>query len=90
MLFERLDQVAYVPLHAKDDLDHPDVEYGFVTNDPMRNFVYVRYWVRGEEGRRLRTLANSEATRRDCLHRRNSATLNEVLRIWEQIKHQYE
>jgi len=76
------DQVAYIPTHANKDLQHPDVEFGFVTSDLGRSTVLVRYWAKGQNGTALRTRANSEATPRDCLVPYESATPGEVDAAW--------
>ena len=56
-------QVAYIPEHAKGDIHHRDVQYGFVTSQSERmESHFVRYWAREEEGFVLRTTANSELT----------------------------
>ncbi len=56
------DQIALVPPHAKRDLEHPDVVFGFVTSIPKRtpDSVFCRYWLKGKAGKELRTKANSE------------------------------
>ena len=58
-------QIAYVPLHANGDVNHPDVEFGFVVAD-RGSFHFCRYWRKGEPGA-LRTVANSEASPTDAL-----------------------
>ena len=73
------DQIAYVPIHAQGDIDHKDVEYGFVSSD-KGDYVFCRYWRNGQNGLALRTTANSEATPRDCLVAHTSATNGEVAR----------
>ncbi len=56
-------QILYVPNHANGDLDHPDVEAGFVTSmKPGSNVVFCRYWINRHRPMGLRTTANSEAT----------------------------
>jgi hypothetical protein len=61
-------QIAYVPTHARDDLDHPDVEFGFVVSViAHKGFAFCRYWRKGEPGV-LRTVANSEGTPLDRIH----------------------
>lgn len=37
------EQVAYVPTHAKGDLKHPDVDYGFCQEDRGAT-VLCRFW----------------------------------------------
>ena len=57
-------QIAYIPNHAHGDINHEDVEYGFVTGN--RSFVFCRYWTKGRLGV-LRTTSCSEATNREDL-----------------------
>ena len=59
-------QIAYVPTHAKGDLYHPDVQYGFVTSGPGLDTYFCRYWSKHHE-KELRTKANSECTPVNCL-----------------------
>lgn len=60
-------QIAYIPLHAGGDIDHRDVEFGFVTSVKLElNVAYCRYWSKHSAGE-LRTKANSEGTPMDCL-----------------------
>jgi hypothetical protein len=71
------DQIAYVPRHARGALNHPDVEYGFVTRlSHDGETAFCRYWQgRGKEGLRsegLRTLACSEGTPVELLVRGNT------------------
>lgn len=65
-MFQRGDQVAYIPHHAAGDLAHPDVEFGFVMAQSPRGDYFCRYWRRGHLGE-LRTTANSEIAPVDCL-----------------------
>jgi len=58
-------QIAYVPMHADGDLDHPDVEFGFITS-VRDDAAFCRYWRKGQAGQ-LRTVANSELTPLDML-----------------------
>jgi hypothetical protein len=53
-------QVAYIPLHANDNFDHPDVEFGFVVKQE-NNGYFCKYWHKGRVGE-LRTINNSEFT----------------------------
>lgn len=55
------EQIAYVPTHAGGDLNHPDVEFGFVERLAYSDVYLCRYWRKGELGV-LRTRANGEAT----------------------------
>lgn len=66
--FRRGDQIAYIPSHAEGDLEHPDIQFGFVTSGPTRNDpndpgsnYFCRYWLKDKPGE-LRTKANSELT----------------------------
>jgi len=65
--FSRGEQVAYIPMHANGDINHPDVEFGFVTSQKGAT-VFCRYWYKGQIGM-LRTTANSEGTPADRLVR---------------------
>lgn len=65
-VFENGEQIAYVPMHANGDLNHPDVEFGFVMRPAGKDAYFCRYWRKGELGV-LRTVANSEATPADSL-----------------------
>lgn len=58
-------QIAYIPLHAEGDINHPDVEFGFVVSE-RGDAHFCRYWRRGHLGE-LRTVANSELTPTDNL-----------------------
>lgn len=64
--FKMGDQIAYIPDHA-NEINHDDVEYGFVTGKSrVEGSYFCRYWIKGEPGR-LRTTANSESTRSENL-----------------------
>jgi hypothetical protein len=77
MVLERGTQIAYVPTSAHGDLNHPDVEFGFVTIDLGANGAFCRYWRKDLPPTRqlysenvedyLRTKDNSELTPRACL-----------------------
>ena len=56
--YEPGDQIAYVPQHANGDLDHQDVEFGFVTS-VREDTVFCRYF-RSRDSNELRTLSCSE------------------------------
>lgn len=71
-------QVAYIPNHA-DDIDHEDVEYGFVTRVTEGTItIWVRFWVKGKEGIELRTKANSEPCYPATLRHHDSCTQYKV------------
>jgi len=59
-------QIAYVPNHAGELLNHLDVERGFVTSTNDK-FAFCRYWSKYGNKDHLRTTANSEATPPDRL-----------------------
>jgi hypothetical protein len=61
-VFHDGDQIAYLPMHAEVDINHPDVEFGFVStvNDAAGlASVFCRFWHKGRPGD-LRTVHNSE------------------------------
>lgn len=67
MHVEKGTQIAYIPTHAGGDIDHKDVEFGFVTSvKPELDIAYCRYWSKYSPGE-LRTKANSEGTPLNCL-----------------------
>ena len=53
-------QIAYIPTHAEGNINHPDVEFGFVVSERDDNH-FCRYWRKSHLGE-LRTVANSELT----------------------------
>lgn len=53
--FKRGDQIAYIPDHAEGNINHPDVEFGFVTSTNP-HYVFVRYWWNARSGRDINTL----------------------------------
>lgn len=65
-------QILYVPNHAEGNLNHPDVQPGFVTSGPVNDdedgycAYFCRYWRYDHNAKKyigeLRTLANSELT----------------------------
>ena len=68
-------QIAYLPDHANGDLNHPDVEFGFVsTLHRNGKDVFCRYWKKGEEGEVLRTLSCSELTPKRNIIMHNSTS----------------
>ena len=61
-MFKPKDQIAYIPTHADGDIEHPDVQFGFITEARGEN-AFCRYWSkRPREYATLRTTANSELT----------------------------
>jgi hypothetical protein len=77
--FKRGDQVARIPDHA-DNIDHPDVEFGFVTGKAVSyppNYAFVRYWSK-QTPNELRTKANSEATPVENLVKYQSKSQEEI------------
>ena len=61
---KRGDQIAYTPTHTEGNLEHPDVEFGFVTS-VRDDAAFCRYWSEHHNG--LRTTSCSELTPLDCL-----------------------
>jgi hypothetical protein len=78
--FQPGDQVAYIPHHAAGDIQHPDVEFGFVTSPSQRGDYFCRYWRKGQPGT-LRTVANSECTPVDCMVKHDSVDQSSVDRL---------
>ena len=77
-MLKRGTQIIYVPDHADGDVDHPDVEVGFVTTyTPGTVMAFCRYWSKYEPDR-LRTMANSELTPVRNLVVRNTVPQHEV------------
>lgn len=56
-------QIAYIPSHCKGDINHADVEHGFVTSVVKNGSVFCRFWLKqyGHTVCELRTKANSES-----------------------------
>jgi hypothetical protein len=83
-------QIAYIPNHAKDDITHEDVEFGFVTseNDEV-SIHFCRFWRKGEEGKALRTTSCSEAVSNDNLRRYDSVSQHTVDKFLATIMDQY-
>jgi hypothetical protein len=83
------DQIAYLPDHAEGDLNHPDVQVGFVTS-VRGDTVFCRYWLGSysKPQTTLRTQANSEGTPIRCLVKLVSSPISdehvrrEHWRIW--------
>jgi len=79
-------QIAYVPMHADGDLDHPDVEFGFAFVASVRdNAVFCRYWRKGQPGV-LRTTANSELTVLRLLVEHKSVEQSVVDRVLKELQ----
>ena len=73
MDFKVGEQIAYIPSHA-DGLDHPDVEYGFITKVEPDN-LWCRFWYPTGE---LRTIRNSELTPKRNVIRHTTKPQTEV------------
>ena len=56
-------QIAYIPHHANGDINHRDVEFGFITGYNSHKDPFCRYYHKDRPGV-LRTTANSECTPR--------------------------
>ena len=78
-------QIAYIPIHAHGKIDHPDVEFGFVTSaSDTGEYHFCRFWRRGELGS-LRTLGNSELTPNDRLIAHESVPQAVVVKLLGEI-----
>jgi hypothetical protein len=86
LYYAPLAQVAYVPPHARGNKNHPDVIYGFVTSDPGKEFVFVRYWVKGREGEKLRDVAHIVSRKRLIPY--DKCTEKEVKAAWKILTRQ--
>jgi len=57
-------QIAYVPAHAKGDVNHPDVGWGFV-QEQRGETALCRFWAKDRQHKHqigdLRTKANAES-----------------------------
>jgi len=76
-------QIAYIPAHANRDINHPDVEFGFVTSQ-RQGVYFCRYWRKGELGE-LRTTSNSELTPNEYLVEHQSAEQGIVDKLISQL-----
>lgn len=83
-IFERGDQIIYVPLHAEGNTMHPDCQFGFVTS-ARSNIVWCRYWY-DIPTRQLRTKSNSESCGPDALRLHNAVPQHEVEKLLAQIE----
>lgn len=85
--FRRGTQIIYVPQHAGIDLNHKDVEAGFVTSTRRNNegkcIVFCRYWSKSYPTE-LRTRANSEATPAGRLIEKDTRPQEEIMH-WLEI-----
>lgn len=77
-------QIAYVPMHAEKDIEHPDVLFGFVTS-VRGDAAFCRYWRKGEAGT-LRTISSSELTPLDMLVEHESVLQEVVSQILEGLQ----
>ena len=81
---QRGTQIAYIPLHAEDDIAHPDVEVGFVTS-VHGNIAFCRYWSKFAPDE-LRTKANSEATPMDRIRPYFSKPQSQIEKLLDEIE----
>ena len=58
MRLKKGSQIAYIPNHADGDINHKDVQYGFVMS-VKPNGIFCRFFT-NKKGGFLRTTANSE------------------------------
>ncbi len=73
-------QIIYIPTHACNDIHHPDCQAGFIAYETVLpgNGIFCRYWVTNSVPRRLRTLANSEATPIEMIIERDTVPQQDV------------
>lgn len=83
MFFKLKDQIAYIPTHANGDIEHPDVEHGFVTS-VLGDTVFCRYWSKSHP-RYLRTTANSEGRPIECLVHHHTAIQSIVDNLFKEL-----
>ena len=81
-------QIAYIPMHADGDINHSDVEFGFVCDKDRKlpDSVLCRYWHKGGEGSALRTVANGERTPFEMLVVHRSTYQGTIDRLVEEIQ----
>lgn len=60
-------QIAYIPPHAKNNIDHRDIQYGFIVSIKEGCGVFCRFWEKGHEGTLLRTKTHSAFIREESL-----------------------
>lgn len=81
------DQIAYIPLHANGDIEHRDVQFGFVTSSRMIDGqlqVWCRYWLDLDKyPMMLRTKANSERVNAEMLVKHKSVPKMRVEEAWQ-------
>jgi hypothetical protein len=77
-------QIAYIPNHAEGDINHPDVEFGFIYKISWFGDAWCRYWRKGHLGE-LRTVANSEMTSVENIRLCNSLSQRLVDQTIEKI-----
>jgi hypothetical protein len=75
-------QIAYIPKHSQGNINHGDVQFGFVTTKSS-NGAFCRYF--RKDGKELRTTANSELTPWEYLVLSNHHTYGEIERILDGI-----
>lgn len=76
-------QIACVPEHANGDLEHPDVQFGFVTR-VSKDGAFCRYWNKNLTS--LRTKANSELTPFRYIVKFESKPASVVIDLLEEIE----
>ena len=85
--FKQGTQIIYIPIHADGDIHHQDCQEGFVAHETILpgNAIFCRYWATGAIPRRLRTIANSEATPIDMLIIRDTVPQQDVEAIIQEL-----
>lgn len=87
-LYRKGDQVAYIPPHADGDINHPDVEFGFVTSTANKGaVVFCRFFYnKGRHRGELRTTANSESVWKEMLVKHKHKEKHVIKELLEQIE----
>jgi hypothetical protein len=86
MELQRGTQIAYIPQHANGDINHANVEFGFVTSvHKDQDVAFCRYWSQHKPDE-LRTWANSEATPLENLVPHVSHPQDEVDELLDEIE----
>lgn len=86
MGYKKFTQVACIPTHAKGDINHPDVQFGFTTSErDSEGYYFVRYWL-SKYSKELRTKANGERTHESMLMEYYSHLSFEIIQAMQEIR----
>lgn len=81
-------QIAYIPHHANGNIEHKDVQFGFVTSSRVIDGqlqVWCRYWLDLEKyPGLLRTKANSERVNAEMLVKHKSVPGSKIEEAWDE------